>query len=193
MITCAALPAGGVQQTETNVAVEVPFRAEKDYVNPFLDVTLDVVFTDPRGTQKTVPGFWAGGDQWKVRYASPVVGVHRYHTQCSDADDDGLHGIEGQIEIKPHTGDNPLYRHGPIQIAADHRHFTRADGTPFFWLGDTWWKCLCRRMTWEGFRELTAGRKAKGSPWYKSCAGRTPMRTPSRTNGRTKAVSRTGR
>ena len=41
-------------------------------------------------------------------------------------------------------------------------HFEHADGTPFFWLGDTWWKCLCKRMTWEGFQELTADRKAKG-------------------------------
>ena len=156
------LPAVVVHQTETNVVVEVPFRAEKDHVNPFLDVTLDVVFTDPESTPKTVPAFWAGGDQWKVRYASSVVGIHRYRTQCSDAEDAGLQAIEGRVEIKPYTGDNPLYRHGPIQIAADHRHFAHADDTPFFWLGDTWWKCLCKRMTWEGFQELTADRKAKG-------------------------------
>ncbi len=156
------LPAGGVHQTETNVAVEVSFRAEKDHVNPLLDVTLDVVFTDPGGTQKTVPGFWAGGDQWKVRYASPAVGIHRYRTQCSDADDHGLHGIEGQIEIKPYTGNNSLLKHGFPRVAEDRRHFAHADGTPFFWLGDTWWKCLCKRMTWEGFQELAADRKKKG-------------------------------
>jgi hypothetical protein len=47
-------------------------------------------------------------------------------------------------------------------VAKDKRHFEHADGTPFLWLGDTWWKCLCKRMTWEGFQELTADRKAKG-------------------------------
>ena len=41
-------------------------------------------------------------------------------------------------------------------------YFEHADGTPFFWLGDTWWKNLCKRMTWEGFQELTADRKTKG-------------------------------
>jgi hypothetical protein len=29
-------------------------------------------------------------------------------------------------------------------------------------LADTWWKGLSKRLTWEGFRELTADRKAKG-------------------------------
>jgi len=142
--------------------VEIPFRAGKPHADPFQQVNLDVVFTDPQGTQKTVPAFWAGGDQWKVRYASPIVGTHRYRSDCSAKDDPGLHGIEGRIEIKPYTGKNPLYRHGPIRVAADRRHFEHADGTPFFWLGDTWWKCLCKRMTWEGFQELTADRKAKG-------------------------------
>jgi len=162
MMTCAALGAGAAQQAEANVAVEIAFQAERAHANPFLDVTLDVVFTDPGGAEKTVPGFWAGGDQWKARYASPVVGTHRYRTQCSDAEDAGLHGIEGRIDIKPYAGRNPLHRHGPLRVAKDKRHFAHADGTPFFWLGDTWWKCLCKRMTWEGFQELTADRKAKG-------------------------------
>src|SRR5262249_18886232 len=94
--------------------------------------------------------------------SSPVVGTHRYHAQCNATGDTGLHAVEGRIEIKPYIGDNPLYRHGLLQIAGDNRHFEHADGTPFFWLGDTWWKCLCQRMTWEGFQELTANRKAKG-------------------------------
>jgi len=161
-MTCAALQADAAQQTEANVAVEIAFRAQEAHANPFLDVTLDVLFTDPAGTQKTVPAFWAGGDQWKVRYASPTVGIHCYRTQCNATDDAGLHGVEGQIEIKPYTGGNPLLKHGFLRVAEDQRHFEHADGTPFFWLGDTWWKCLCKRMTWEGFQELTADRKAKG-------------------------------
>lgn len=49
-----------------------------------------------------------------------------------------------------------------IGISEDKRHFAHADGTPFFWLGDTWWKNQCKRMTWEGFQELAADRKKKG-------------------------------
>ena len=148
--------------TEANVVTEISLKAAKSCANPFAGLTLDVEFTDPGGVTKTVPAFWGGGDQWKVRYASPAVGTHHYRTQCSDADDAGLHGVEGQLEVAPYTGDNPLYEHGPLQIAPDCRHFEHADGTPFFWLGDTWWKCLCKRMTWDGFQELATDRKKKG-------------------------------
>jgi len=47
-------------------------------------------------------------------------------------------------------------------VAKDKRHFEHLDGTPFFWLGDTWWMGLCKRLSWDGFQELTANRKAKG-------------------------------
>ncbi|MCZ6672189.1 MAG: DUF5060 domain-containing protein, partial [Verrucomicrobia bacterium] len=148
--------------TEANRIAEISFQAEKSRSNPFLEIELDVVFTDPQGTEKTVPAFWAGGDQWKVRYASPILGTHRYRTQCSDTGDKGLHGIEGRIEIKPYNGENALYRRGPIQVSKNRQYFEHADGTPFLWLGDTWWKGLVKRLPWEGFKELTANRKAKG-------------------------------
>jgi hypothetical protein len=149
-------------KTEANVVAEIGFDAAQPHLRPLADVALEVVFTEPAGAQKTVPAFWAGGKQWKVRYSSPVVGMHRYRTQCNETGDEGLHAVEGSVEVTPYTGNNPLYQHGPLQIARDHRHFEHTDGTPFFWLGDTWWKCLCKRMTWEGFQELTIDRKAKG-------------------------------
>ena len=120
--------------------VEVSLQAEKPHPDPFGQIDLEVVFTEPGGGSRTVPAFWAGGDQWKARYASPVIGVHLYRTQCSDTTDAGLHGVEGQIEVSPYTGPNALFRHGPIRVDAEGRHFAHADGTPFFWLGDTWWK-----------------------------------------------------
>ena len=148
--------------TETNVMVEITFRTEKAHTGPFKDVTFNVVFTDPESTQNTVPGFWAGGDQWKVRYASPKAGMHHYRTQCSDTEDAGLQNIIGAVEVTPYSGDNPLYKHGPLRVSADQRHFEHSDGTPFLWLADTWWKGLSGRLTWEGFQELTADRKIKG-------------------------------
>ena len=158
----AALHAAGAPKAESNVVVEITFDAAKRHLDPFLKVALDVVFTDPGGAQRTVPAFWAGGNQWKVRYASPLVGAHRYRSQSSEVGDAGLHGVEGRVEITPYTGSNPLYRHGPIRVAPDKRHFEYVDGTPFFWLADTWWKGLAKRLTWEGFRELAADRKGKG-------------------------------
>ena len=162
LTVCVALQAGVAEPTETNMVTEVTLQTQKQHTNPFTEVELDVLFTSPDGTEMMVPAFWAGGDTWKVRYASPLAGIHRYRTVCSETSDTGLHDVKGGIEIGPYTGDSKLYRHGPIQVAPDQRHFEHADGTPFLWLGDTWWKCLAKRMTWEGFQELTADRKTKG-------------------------------
>ena len=125
-------------RTDANVMVELTLRAQRNYADPFNEVTLDVTFIDPRGRELRVPGFWAGGDVWKVRYASPVVGTHTFHSECSEARDKGLHGVTGKVEIKPYNGQNPLYAHGPLHVAPNRRYLEHTDHTPFFWLGDTW-------------------------------------------------------
>ena len=142
-------------------AFEASFRSAKAYTNAFLDVEVNVVFS--QGDQQwTVPAFWAGGNKWTVRFAPPAPGEYRYRITCTDPANADLNGKEQVLHVKACQGDNPLLKHGFVQIAAEQRHFAYADGTPFLWLGDTWWKCLCQRMTWEGFQELTADRKAKG-------------------------------
>ena len=171
LITAVALPgptpataadAGQALTAQANRVAEVTLTSSVSYPNAFLEVTLDAVVTAPDGRQFKVPAFWAGGNLWRFRYASGVVGTHAYRTECSDTGNATLHGVNGKIEIVPYLGDNPLYGHGPIRVAKDQRHFEHTDGTPFFWLGDTWWKNLCQRMTWEGFQQLAADRKAKG-------------------------------
>jgi hypothetical protein len=147
---------------EANRVQEVSLVSAKSYGNSFLEIELDAVVTRPDGKQLRVPAFWAGGNNWKFRYASEQTGIHNWRTECKDTANAGLHGVTGKFEVISGTSDNPLYKHGAICVSADKRHFEHADGTPFLWLGDTWWKCLCKRMTWEGFQELTADRKAKG-------------------------------
>ncbi len=150
------------RKIEANRVAQITLVSEKTYPKPFMEVELDAVVTRPDGKQLRVPAFWAGDNRWCFRYASDQPGQHAWRTECSDKANAKLHGIEGKIEVVASSSDNPLYRHGPIREAKDHRHFEHADGTPFFWLGDTWWKGLCKRLTWEGFQELTANRKAKG-------------------------------
>ncbi|MCC7375197.1 MAG: DUF4038 domain-containing protein [Verrucomicrobiales bacterium] len=147
---------------EANRVAELTFEAAKAHRDPFVSVVLDVEFTDPTGIKKLVPAFWAGGNQWKARYASPRTGLHPWRTGCNTTNDPGLHNLTGSVEVVPTTSTNALFRHGPLRVASDRRHFEHADATPFLWFGDTWWKCLCKRLTWEGFQELTADRKAKG-------------------------------
>src|SRR5689334_9607421 len=94
----ASVPAALVaqtRQTPANVMIEFTFTAQLAHTDPFNEITLDARFTDPAGKELRVPAFWAGGNTWKVRYASPLTGRHRFHTECSDANDAGLNAVQG--------------------------------------------------------------------------------------------------
>jgi hypothetical protein len=140
---------------------ETSFTSARKYENPFTEIEVDVVFQQG-DKQWKVPAFWAGDEKWTVRFAPPLQGKYSYRVECSDKTNQGLNGKEHTLSVTAYRGDNPLLKHGPLRVTKDRRHFEHADGTPFFWLGDTWWKGLCKRMTWEGFQELTADRKKKG-------------------------------
>ena len=131
-----------------NKVVEVCFLTTHMYEDPFRNVELDVVFSNEQGTELRVPAFWAGENTWKARFSSPEPGSFEFATICNDTQNTDLHERRGTVEIGQYTGKNPLYCHGPVQVAGDRRHFEHADGTPFFWLADTWWGGLCKRLTW---------------------------------------------
>jgi hypothetical protein len=166
-------------ETQANVMIEFSFEAQESHDDPFNRVSFDAIFSDPAGKELRVPAFWAGGKIWKVRYASPIVGTHRYRSECSDTRDAGLHGITGSVKITPYAGANPLYKHGPIRVAANRRYLEHADGMPFFWLGDTWWMGLCHRLHWpDDVKTLAADRKEKGFNVIQIVAGLYPDMPP---------------
>lgn len=179
LLTLAALhptwlPAA-LRSAEANRMVEFTFESATAYEDPFNAITLDVVFTEPGGRPLRVPAFWCGGKTWRVRYASPLTGTHRYRSECSDPANAGLHGVTGAVEIRPYTGDNSLFRHGPLHVSTDRRHFAQADGSPFFWLGDTWWMGLTKRLHWpDEFQALAAHRRAQGFNVVQIVAGLYP-------------------
>jgi hypothetical protein len=187
-VALAAIGKEPVLRTEANRMVELTLRASRTYGDPFNEVRLDVTFIDPRGRELRVPAFWAGGAVWKARYASPVLGTHRFRSECSETEDGGLHGITGQVEIQPYTGPNPLYAHGPLQVSPSKRYLEHADHTPFFWLGDTWWMGLCHRLRWpEEFQQLAADRKEKGFNVIQIVAGLYPDMPPFDSRGANEA------
>lgn len=160
--------------TEANTLVTFSFRASVTYQNPFKEVVLDAVFTTPSGFSLTIPAYWAGGNEWCVRYASAEIGLHTFITLCN-AVDSGLHLQTGSVNITAYSGESLLKRHGAPRVADDHRHLAYADGTPFFWLGDTWWMGLTQRLTWpEDFKQLVANRKKHGFTVVQIVAGLLP-------------------
>ncbi|MBE0653795.1 MAG: DUF4038 domain-containing protein [Bacteroidales bacterium] len=156
---------------------ETSFISTKNYNNPFMDVQVDVLFTKDDKEWK-IPAFWDGENVWKVRFAAPETGTYSYRVISSDLSNKSLNGKKHSLTVTAYNGDNILYKHGMIVISEGKRHFAHADGTPFFWLGDTWWKNLCKRLTWEGFQELAADRKVKGFTVIQIVAGPYPDEGP---------------
>ena len=158
-----------------NQPFEWGFESVATYADPFNDVVLDVLVTDPDGREVRVPTFWAGDQSWRVRFAAAKLGVHRWRTDCSDRSNPDLHGREGTLEVVPYTGANPLYVHGPLRASTSGRWLEHADGTPFLWLADTWWLGLSDRLDWPGgFQTLTADRADKGFTVVQLVAGLMP-------------------
>lgn len=150
------------------------------YEAPFHEVELDVAVTDPEQQEWRVPAFWAGGQDWRVRFSPRTPGVYHYRTHCSDERNGDLHGREGILTVAAYQGNNPLLKHGPLRVSANRRYLEHLDGTPFFWLGDTWWMGLCQRNGWsfEDFRVLTADRVKKGFSVIQIVAGLYPDMPP---------------
>lgn len=155
-----------------NTVFEWTLCAGRSYHDPFNEIELDAVVCDAEGREQRVPAFWAGGDLWKVRFSSATCGCYRLRSICSQVADTGLHGQEVALTVIPYRGDNPLYLHGPLHVAADGRSFVHADGTPFFWLADTWWMGLTKRLSWpQGFQTLALDRLTKGFTTIQIVAG----------------------
>ncbi|MCC6580149.1 MAG: DUF4038 domain-containing protein [Phycisphaeraceae bacterium] len=158
-----------------NQVVEWSLTSGKSREDPFNDLEASASVQSPDGREQIVPAFWAGGDQWRVRFASHMPGRYRLRSVCSDASNSGLHGQMEEVEVTPYRGDNPLHLHGPVRVAKDRRHFEHHDGTPFFWLGDTWWMGLCQRLGWPSdFQALAADRVSKGFSVVQIVAGLYP-------------------
>ena len=91
----------------------------------------------------------------------------------------GLHNVTSVLNAEAYTGENPHYKNGGLKVAQDRRHFEYANGTPFFWLGDTWWMGLCKRLRWpDDFETLTADRVQKGFTVVQIVAGLYPDMEP---------------
>lgn len=153
---------------------ELSFESRTLPAKPWSDVFLTARFHSPAGRTLTVDGFYDGGRTWRVRFTPPSPGKWHFEIDCPQADT-GMGGRRGEIFITPATtdpGSSPLERHGGIlQVSTDHRYLTYTDGTPFFWLGDTWWFCPSALVPWDGssrpgcdstYRTLVDTRKAQG-------------------------------
>ncbi|MGC9349053.1 MAG: DUF4038 domain-containing protein [Anaerolineae bacterium] len=156
--------------------VEWSYTSRRAYDDPFNEVELDVILAHVDGTSWRVPAYWAGGQTWRLRFAPPKRGGYTFRTVCSDPNNEALHNQTGTLKAATpaHTSKGPM-DHGPLRIDEDRRGFEHADGTPFFWLGDTWWMGLSKRLGWPGdVQRLAYDRLAKGFTVIQIVAGLYP-------------------
>ncbi len=101
--------------TEQWNTVECTRTSAKRYANLFMDVQVDVLFR-AGDREWIVPAFWAGEDQWTVRFALPLSGDYTCEFKCSDPANPDLNGKERSLRVTPYTGDNPLLKHGFLRV-----------------------------------------------------------------------------
>jgi len=159
-----------------NEISELLFTTDAHYSDPFNEAELDVIFTAPDGLVRKIPAFWAGGRTWKARYSSGLIGTHSYLSQSPDK---AMDGITGTVDVTPYSGENLLYAHGPIRREKENMYLAYDDGMPFFWLADTCWMGLTKRLPLPGgFEELVADRVSKGFNVMQIVAGLYPDMPP---------------
>lgn len=120
-------------------AVEIALTSSKRYADPFQEVDVTATFSKQGSKPITRPAFWDGGLTWKIRFAPPETGLWTMTTSASDAKNPGLHGLSASVQCDPYSGNLKIFKHGFLRVSENGRYFTYADGTPFFYLGDTHW------------------------------------------------------
>lgn len=178
LIMCTALAVCSAQTTlHTWEVSELDLTARAETENPYVDALpadgpglVDVTFTGRTGAANgkivTVHGFWDGGRNWKVRFAPSAAGEWTYRGVSRDPGLNAMQGTLTSIEwTEAELCENPA-RRGFVRVhgAGDRagRHFEYADGTPFLWIGDTWWNWAKREISFESFKKLADDRAAKG-------------------------------
>ena len=93
IICCACFAHAETNKTEANRVIEIELRSETQYKNPFTEIEIDAIVTQPNGKQLRIPGFWAGGSlvfSIRVesnRQAHVAHGMHRREKRETERDE----------------------------------------------------------------------------------------------------------
>lgn len=142
--------ASATEKMETWRMMELRFTASADYSSTGAgEVWMDVEFIHNQTRQSIVrPAFWDGGNSFIVRFAPTLKGRWSYQTKCPQ--DASLDNISGEFKCSAYRGDLEIYRRGFVRCEKGKKYMTYADGTPFFYLGDTHWGMLTEEIDQAG-------------------------------------------
>lgn len=126
------------QRAVTWRATTIDLEAAHAYPDPVRDCRISVTFEHEGGARVVREAYWDGGATYRVSFAPTADGIWRWEVEAPA--DSGLRGREGRLFSAAYEGELGVFRHGFLRVGAGGRHFEHADGTPFFWLGDTHWE-----------------------------------------------------
>jgi hypothetical protein len=160
-----AAPPTSAPGDTTSVALwtrfELAFEATEEPRSPLTDLEVTVDFTAPSGRTLPILGFWDGFRVYRARLQPDEPGAWTWSVRVTRGVDAALAGRRGTFTVTPSRGNNPLHRHGPLRLSADRHSFVHADGTPFFWLGDTAWNGPLKADA-KSWQTYLVDRRAKG-------------------------------
>ena len=152
---------------ETWRVTELCFESATDYsCEGGGHVRMDVYFIHKQSRDTLIrPAFWDGNNVFRLRFAPTKSGKWTWRSLCPE--DSSLNGLSGTILCKDYTGNLAIYRHGFIKAEQGVKYLMHADGTPFFYLGDTHWSMYSEE--WEShFRYIVDRRVQQGFTVYQS-------------------------
>ena len=115
------------------------FVSEKSYNNPYLDISIEIVFTGPENLKFKTFCYWTGQQNYAASFSFPKPGNWNWQLSCSDTDNKSLQGKSGVVTVKNYRGTNPLYLNGFIKVSNNKRYLAYDNDKPFFWMGCTGW------------------------------------------------------
>lgn len=109
---------------------ELSLASSQQYRNPFIDTTLEAVFTAPDGARINVPGFYYGEGRWMVRFRPYRPGHWTYG--WSFVGDNGLPSRgAGRFQCNPPADGHGRIRNNPVNL----NRWIFEDGQPYFPIG----------------------------------------------------------
>lgn len=158
----ACSPAEEIPEVEQWTTFEITLESKKAYDNPYTDVEIWAEFANADGDTLLRPGFWDGGNTWKIRFApTDSSSLWKWQSVCSNEQDKGLHGASGQVQSVAYTGSNELTKNGLLTLSPGKRNVVHHSGEAFLVVGDTPW-AIPFRATYEQVQLYAKDRQEKG-------------------------------
>jgi len=109
LLGAAAAAAGA--QSRSAMAREITewiFVSAKAYKDPFKRNRIGCCLPRSAGQGTAGAAFWAGGQEWRVRYAADAAGRYSFETICSDASNSDFARAARAMEVTPYEGREPI-------------------------------------------------------------------------------------